>query len=68
MAMITIHEESAMSIEPIGERPAPRCYHRPSAKTAVQSRVQMDGSAVLLALSLATAITAFLLGYRGSLL
>jgi hypothetical protein len=33
-------------------RAPPLCYRRPSAKTAVQSRVQVDGSTVLLMLSL----------------
>lgn len=57
-----------LSIEPIGERPAPRCYRRPSATAAIKSRTQINGSAVFLALSLATAITVFLLAYRGSVL
>jgi hypothetical protein len=41
-----------MSAEPSYARPAPRCYRRPSAKTAVQSRVQVHGSTILLMLSL----------------
>jgi hypothetical protein len=57
-----------MSIEPIDERRAPRCYCRPSASIAVQSRPQVDGSVVLLALGLVTAIAVFLLTYRGALL
>jgi hypothetical protein len=39
-----------------------------SASIAVQSRPQVDGSVVLLALGLVTAIAVFLLTYRGALL
>jgi hypothetical protein len=57
-----------MSIEPMGQRRAPRCYRRPNARTLVQSRPQVDSSVVLLALSLVTAIAVFLVTYRGVLL
>ena len=57
-----------MSINPNCERPAPLCYRRRGATTAAQSRSQIDGSAVLLALSVVTAIVVFLLAYRGPLL
>jgi len=49
-------------------RRAPRCYRRPSARIAVQSRFQIEGSAVLLASTLFTSITVFLLAYRDSFL
>ena len=55
-----------MSITPIRERPAPRCYGRPSLKT-VQRGPRIDGTNVLLALNLLTALVVFLLAYRGSL-
>jgi hypothetical protein len=57
-----------VSLEPFYERRAPRCYRRPRTNTAVERRFQDEGSAVLFALSLLTAITVFVLFFRGSLL
>jgi hypothetical protein len=59
---------ATVSAEPFYERRAPSCYRRPSARTAMQSRSQVDGNVVLLALSLVTAIAVFLLTYRSELL
>ena len=57
-----------MSVEPFYGRRAPRCYRRSRPSISVESRFQVEGSAVLLALSILTAITVFLLALRGSLL
>jgi hypothetical protein len=57
-----------VSPEHFYEQGAPRCYRRPSANVAGQSRVLIEGSTVLLALNLVTAISVFLAAYRGSLL
>jgi len=54
-----------MSIEPVRTRPAPRCYRRPNATTAVQGRAEIDGGAMLLTLSSFAAIAVFMLAYRG---
>jgi hypothetical protein len=56
-----------MSIEPIGGRPAPRCYRRARTTLRVERRDQIDTSTVLMALTLITAVAVFLLVYRGPL-
>jgi hypothetical protein len=60
--------EPTMSIEPIGGRPAPRCYRRARTMPRVESREQIDTSTVLMALTLVTAVAVFLLFSRGPLL
>jgi hypothetical protein len=57
-----------MSIEPIGERSASRCYCRPKAIAAARTQTPIEGSTVVLVLSLISAIIVFLLAYRGSVL
>ena len=47
-------------------RPAPRCYSRQAGPKAIsESRVDAQGNAVLLLLSSATCIAAFLIAYSG---
>jgi hypothetical protein len=67
MATIKISKEGDRVPRTFLRTSAPRCYRRPSANVAGQSRVLIEGT-VLLALNLVTAIAVFLAAYRGSLL